>query len=56
MHRQIASRHGFTIASMGWPIDFSAHGFDRWQKVLAELARSDNICVDVSRCMFGRRR
>jgi predicted TIM-barrel fold metal-dependent hydrolase len=46
---------GFTVAVMGWPLDLSQDGFNRWRKDLAELASCDNICVDISalECIFG---
>jgi predicted TIM-barrel fold metal-dependent hydrolase len=46
---------GFTIALMGWPLDLSKAGFDRWKRDLAQLGVCDNICVDISalECIFG---
>jgi predicted TIM-barrel fold metal-dependent hydrolase len=46
---------GFTIALMGWPLDLSEHGFERWRKDLTALGACDNICVDISalECIFG---
>lgn len=46
---------GFTIALMGWPLDLSKDGFDRWKRDLAQLAVRDDVCVDISalECIFG---
>lgn len=46
---------GFTIALMGWPLDLSPDGFNRWRRDLTVLGTCDNICVDISalECMFG---
>jgi predicted TIM-barrel fold metal-dependent hydrolase len=46
---------GFTIAVMGWPLDLTNDGFDRWRRDLTALAVCDNICVDISalECIFG---
>jgi predicted TIM-barrel fold metal-dependent hydrolase len=42
---------------LGWPLDLSKTGFDRWKRDLAQLAGCDNICVDISAlaCIFGVR-
>jgi len=57
---RVIQRHpniGFTIALMGWPLDLSKAGFDRWKRDLVELGACDNICVDISalECIFGMR-
>jgi predicted TIM-barrel fold metal-dependent hydrolase len=46
---------GFTIAVMGWPLDLSKVGFERWKRDLAVLGQCDNICVDISalECIFS---
>lgn len=46
---------GFTIALMGWPLDLSPDGFNRWKRDLTTLGACDNICVDISalECIFG---
>ena len=46
---------GFTIALMGWPLDLTKDGFDRWRRDLTALGTCDNICVDISalECIFG---
>ncbi|HEY3596090.1 MAG TPA: amidohydrolase family protein [Paraburkholderia sp.] len=54
---RVIQRHpncGFTIALMGWPLDLSDAGFERWKRDLTALAVCDNICVDISalECIF----
>jgi predicted TIM-barrel fold metal-dependent hydrolase len=46
---------GFTVALLGWPLDLSKAGFDRWKQDLVRLAGCENICVDISalECIFG---
>ncbi|NGX47426.1 MAG: hypothetical protein K1000chlam3_00799 [Chlamydiae bacterium] len=45
----------FTIALMGWPIDLSPVGFEKWKQDMKELSRCENTCVDISaiECIFG---
>lgn len=45
----------FTIAVMGWPLDFSREGFADWRRSLTELAACENLCMDISalECVFG---
>lgn len=45
----------FTIAVMGWPIDLSTSGYDRWKLDMKALSRCKNTCVDISavECIFG---
>ena len=46
---------GFTIGVMGWPLDTSKPGFERWQRDLSNLAACDNVCMDISalECVLG---
>jgi predicted TIM-barrel fold metal-dependent hydrolase len=46
---------GFTIAVMGWPVDISREGFERWQRDIEALATCTNVCMDISalECVFG---
>ncbi|WP_114241001.1 amidohydrolase [Dyella sp. C9] len=46
---------GFTIAVMGWPIDTTWPGFERWRCDITSVARCGNVCMDISalECVFG---
>ena len=45
----------FTLAVMGWPLDLSAEGRERWGQSVAELSRCENVCVEIFavECVFG---
>src|SRR5262249_16281914 len=47
---------GFTVAVLGWPVDLTAVGFERWRRDMRALSESDNVCASVSaiECLFGR--
>ena len=46
----------FTVAVMGWPLDLSAEGRERWGRSVAELSRCENVCASISavECILGR--
>jgi predicted TIM-barrel fold metal-dependent hydrolase len=52
---QLYPNIGFTIALMGWPLDISEEGYQRWVKDIKRLSQCKNICVDISaiECIFG---
>jgi predicted TIM-barrel fold metal-dependent hydrolase len=45
----------FTAAVMGWPLDTTAEGRERWRRSVAELSRCENVCVGISavECLLG---
>jgi predicted TIM-barrel fold metal-dependent hydrolase len=45
----------FTFSVMGWPLDLSAEGRERWGRSVAELSRFENVCADISavECVLG---
>jgi predicted TIM-barrel fold metal-dependent hydrolase len=47
---------GFTIAVLGWPLDLTRDGFERWRRDMRALSECDNICASISaiECLFGR--
>ena len=46
----------FTLAIMGWPLDLTAEGHERWRRSVAELSRCENVCASISavECILGR--
>ena len=38
----------FTFAVMGWPLDLTAAGRERWGRSVAELSRCENVCAEIS--------
>src|SRR5262249_6328478 len=38
----------FTFSVMGWPLDLTAVGRERWGRCVAELSRCENVCVAIS--------
>jgi predicted TIM-barrel fold metal-dependent hydrolase len=45
----------FTLSVMGWPLDLTAEGRERWGQTVAELSRCENVCASVSavECVLG---
>jgi predicted TIM-barrel fold metal-dependent hydrolase len=45
----------FTFAIMGWPLDLTAEGRERWGRSVAELSRCENVCASISavECLLG---
>lgn len=45
----------FTFSVMGWPLDLTAEGRERWGRGVAELSRSENVCAEISavECVLG---
>ena len=36
----------FTFSVMGWPLDLTAEGRERWGRSVAELSRCENVCAE----------
>lgn len=45
---QLYPELNFTIAVMGWPLDLSKAGFERWQADLKKLSQCKNTCLSIS--------
>jgi predicted TIM-barrel fold metal-dependent hydrolase len=45
----------FTLAVMGWPLDVTAEGRERWARSVAELSCCENVCASISavECLLG---
>jgi predicted TIM-barrel fold metal-dependent hydrolase len=45
----------FTFSIMGWPLDLTADGRERWGRSVAELSRCENVRADISavECVLG---
>ena len=45
----------FTFSVLGWPLDLTAEGRERWGRGVAELSRCENVCADISavECVLG---
>ena len=45
----------FTCAVIGWPLDLTAEGRERWGRSVAELSRCENVCAEISavECVLG---
>jgi predicted TIM-barrel fold metal-dependent hydrolase len=45
----------FTFAVMGWPLDVTADGRERWRRGVVELSRCENVCASISavECLLG---
>jgi predicted TIM-barrel fold metal-dependent hydrolase len=45
----------FTLAVMGWPLDLSAEGRERWSRNVEALSRCENVCASISavECLLG---
>ena len=46
---------GFTLAVLGWPLDLTPAGFERWRQDLSRLSRCENVCASIFaiECIFG---
>jgi predicted TIM-barrel fold metal-dependent hydrolase len=45
----------FTFSVMGWPLDLTAVGRERWGRSVGELSRCENVCASISavECLLG---
>jgi predicted TIM-barrel fold metal-dependent hydrolase len=45
----------FTFSVIGWPLDLTAEGRQRWGRSVAELSRCENVCAEISavECVLG---
>jgi predicted TIM-barrel fold metal-dependent hydrolase len=45
----------FTFSVMGWPLDLTAEGRERWGRSVAELSRCENVRAEISavECVLG---
>jgi predicted TIM-barrel fold metal-dependent hydrolase len=45
----------FTFALMGWPLDVTADGRERWRRGVVEPSRCENLCASISavECLLG---
>lgn len=45
----------FTFSVLGWPLDLTTEGRERWGRSVAELSRCENVCADISavECVLG---